>query len=69
MTNVTVLVTIYTNFSTMLRFCSLKVVSPHIYGLDWLASSSFEPDVVCSVSQHRCCSVCMSFVRLGHHNR
>jgi len=35
--------------------------------------SSFEPDVVlCSVSviplQHRSCSVCMSFVRLGHHN-
>jgi len=34
---------------------------------------SFEPDVVlCSVSviplQHRSCSVCMSFVRLCHHN-
>jgi len=28
---------------------------------------------ICSVSviplQHRSCSVCMSFVRLGHHNR
>jgi len=35
------------------------------------SSSSFEPDVVCSVffiSQHRSCSVCMSFARLGHHN-
>jgi len=37
-------------------------------------STSFEPDVaLCSVSaislQHRSCSVCMSFVRLGHHNR
>jgi len=34
---------------------------------------SFDIDVVlCSVSviplQHRSCSVCMSFVRLGHHN-
>jgi len=34
---------------------------------------SFEPDVVlCSVSviplQHRSSFVCMSFVRLGHHN-
>jgi len=32
--------------------------------------SSFEPDVVCSASvtplQHRSCSVCVSFVRLGH---
>jgi len=37
-----------------------------------LYSFSFEPDVVCSVSviplQHKSCSVCMSFVRLGHHN-
>jgi len=37
------------------------------------SSSSFELDVaICSVSviplQHRSCSVCMSFVRLGHHN-
>jgi len=36
-------------------------------------SYSFELDVVlCSVSviplQHRICSVCMSFDRLGHHN-
>jgi len=44
--------------------------------------ASFEPDVVClsypvsvtlcSVSvipfQHSSCSICMSFVRLGHHN-
>jgi len=37
------------------------------------ASFSFELDIVlCSASviplQHRSCSVCMSFVRLGHHN-
>jgi len=36
-------------------------------------SSLFKLDVVqCSVSviplQHRSCSVCMSFVRIGHHN-
>jgi len=35
--------------------------------------SSFESEVVSSVSviplQHKSCSVCMSFVRLGHHNR
>jgi len=34
--------------------------------------ASFEPNVECSVSviplQHRSCSVCISFVRLGHHN-
>jgi len=34
--------------------------------------SSFEPDVVCSMSviplQHISCALCMSFVRLGHHN-
>jgi len=39
----------------------------------YFSSSSFEPDVVLSsVSvipiQHRSCSVCMSFVRLGHNN-
>jgi len=37
------------------------------------SSSSCEPDVVlCSVSviplQNRGCSVCISFIRLGHHN-
>jgi len=36
-------------------------------------SSSFKPDVaLCSMPvfplQHRSCSVCMSYVRLGHHN-
>jgi len=35
-------------------------------------SSSFESDVVCSMSviplQYRSCSICMSFVRLGHQN-
>jgi len=35
-------------------------------------SFSFEPDIACSVSviplQCRSCSVCMSFVKLGHHN-
>jgi len=42
------------------------------YNITVVASYSFEADVVCSVSviplQHRSCSVCMSFVRLGYHN-
>jgi len=38
-----------------------------------MSTTSFESDVVlCSVSVipllHRSCSVCMSLVRLGHHN-
>jgi len=44
-----------------------------ICGQQIYASSSFELDIVlCSVPiiplQHRSCSVCMSFVSLGHHN-
>jgi len=52
------------------------VVILSCFSIDYLqtfSSSSFEFNVVlCSVSvlplQHRCCSVCMSFVKLGRHN-
>jgi len=45
----------------------------HPHALSGFLITSFELDVLlCSVSvtpiQHRSCSVCMTFVRLGHHN-
>jgi len=51
-----------------------KYFSKTDYELDKVAKrfSSFEPDVVCSVSviplQYRNYSACMSFIRLDYHN-
>jgi len=51
------------NYSMMVHASVLEKIN---FCLNIL-SSSFEPDVLCSVSvitlQHRSCSVCMSFVR------
>jgi len=61
-------------FSTFSFFSGIYKPDLTFHRNQWpiISLSSFEPDLVlCSMSviplQHRTCSVCMFFVRLGHH--